>query len=142
MPHPMGKQTSQVGSAQGTDIHLTGTTRTDAVHPRSSKTGDPVTACSGGRRGMKTPGNLGPGTAQKEGQRALQTGGERLLEERTSGLQPEGGREQQAEGGTTRLNQTTWGGSLLSVCFHGNHPNHVTRPASSCPFYASYFFPS
>ena len=51
----MGKQTSQVGSAQGTDIHLTGTTRTDAVHPRSSKTGDPVTACSGGRREVRTP---------------------------------------------------------------------------------------
>ena len=93
VPRPMGKQTSQVGSAQGTDIHLTGTTRTDAVHPRSSKTGDPVTACSGGRREVRTPGNLGPGTAQKEGQLALQTGGERLLEERTSGLQPEGGRE-------------------------------------------------
>ena len=136
----MGKQTSRAGSAQGADIHLIRTTGTDAIHPRSSKMGDPVTACSGRCREVKTPGNLGPGTAQKEGQQALQTGGERLLEERTSGLQPEGGREQLAELGTTRLNWTTRGGSLASFCFHGNHPNHVMRPASSCPFCASYCF--
>lgn len=139
MPRPMGKQTSRVGSAQGADIRPIRTTGMDAVHPRSSKMGDPVTACSGRCREVKTPGNLGSGTAQKEGQQALQTG-ERLLEERTSGLQPEGGREQLTEVGTTRLNRTTRGGSPASFCFHGNHPNHAMRPASSCPFYASYFF--
>lgn len=134
MPRPMGKQTSWVGSAQGTDIHLTGTTGMDAIYPRSSKTGDPVTACSGGRREVTTPGNLGAGQPRRRDSRLCKQ------EERTSGLQPEGGREQWAEGGTTRLNQTTRGGSPSSLCFHGNHPNHVMRPASSCPFYASYFF--
>lgn len=69
MPRPMGKQTSWVGSAQGTDIHLTGTTGMDAIHPRSSKTGDPVTVCSGGRREVKTPGNLGPGQPRRRDSR-------------------------------------------------------------------------
>lgn len=47
--------------------------------------------------GSEDTREFGSRTAQKEGQQALQTGRERLLEERTSGLQPEGGREQRRQ---------------------------------------------
>lgn len=133
---PMGKQTSWAGSAQGTDIHLTGTTGMDAMHPRSSKTETLLLSAQVGA-GSEDTREFGSRTAQKEGQQALQTGRERLLEERdlwSANLkEAENTGQREAQPDEPETEPDHGGGSPSSLCFHGNHPNHVMRPALPAP---------